>query len=90
MVPIDISLASRARPVSSSRDQILPLLPALTPLLPGGGLQRGTVITVGAGEGKPDGRGGWAGTGGPGGGAGTLALDVYKRQIPTTATPAGS
>ena len=34
--------------MSASRDQILPLLPALTPLLPGGGLQRGAVVTVGA------------------------------------------
>ena len=75
MAPVDVSLASRARPVSSSRDQILPLLPALIPLLPGGGLQRGAVITVGAGEGRPDGRGGgWAGTRGPGSGAGTLAF----------------
>jgi hypothetical protein len=48
---LDVSLASRVRPVSSSRDQLLPLLPALTPLLAGGGLQRGTVVTVGPGDG---------------------------------------
>lgn len=59
MAPVDVSLASRARPVSSSRDQLLPLLPDLIPLLPGGGLPRGAVITVSTGEGS---------------GAGTLAF----------------
>ncbi|HXQ43092.1 MAG TPA: hypothetical protein VN816_00510 [Acidimicrobiales bacterium] len=75
MALVDISLASRARPVSSSRDQLLPLLPPLRPLLPRGGLQRGAVITVGTGDGTPggtDGRG--VGTGGTGGGAGLLAF----------------
>jgi hypothetical protein len=75
MASVDVSLASRARPVSSSRDQILPLLPALGPLLPGGGLQRGSVITVSAGDDRPDGRnGGRTERGGAGGGAGTLAF----------------
>ncbi len=44
---IDDLLRSRARPTSSSRDQLLPVLPVLAPLLPGRGLQRGTVVTVG-------------------------------------------
>jgi hypothetical protein len=57
MALVDVSLASRARPVSSSRDQLLPLLPPLGPLLPGGGLQRGTVISVRTGEGTPGGGG---------------------------------
>jgi hypothetical protein len=70
---VDSSLAARARPVSSSRDQLLPLLPALVPLLPAGGLPRGAVITVGVDGAGSDGRG--AGPGGrSGGGAGTLAF----------------
>src|SRR5580700_8192842 len=69
---VDASLASRARPVSSSRDQLLPLLPALGLLLPGGGLQRGTVIGVDTGDGGPGSRAG--GTAGSGGGATTLAF----------------
>ncbi|HXQ62692.1 MAG TPA: hypothetical protein VN796_10180 [Acidimicrobiales bacterium] len=64
MALVDVALASRTRPVSSSRDQLLPLLPPLAPLLPGGGLQRGAVIAVDAGD----------GTSGNGGGAGTLAF----------------
>jgi len=39
-------LAARARPTSARGDQRLPLLPVLSPLLPGGGLQRGTVVLV--------------------------------------------
>ena len=50
---ISTTLAARARPTSSSRDQLLPLLPALAPLFPRGGLQRGGVVTVGIGEGTP-------------------------------------
>lgn len=46
MAVVDVSLASRARPVSSSRDQLLPVLRPLIPVLPGGGLQRGAVIAV--------------------------------------------
>ena len=53
---VSTTLAARARPVSSSRDQLLPLLPALAPLFPGGGLQRGGVVTVGTGEGTAPGR----------------------------------
>jgi hypothetical protein len=48
---ISAAVAARVRPTSSSRDQLLPLLPALTPLFPRGGLQRGGVVTVGAGDG---------------------------------------
>jgi hypothetical protein len=70
---VDTTLASRARPVSASRDQILPLLPDLTALLPGGGLQRGAVVTVDSGDGRPgDPNGGRAGR--SGGGASTLAF----------------
>src|SRR5580693_1815281 len=47
---ISTTLAALARPTSSSRDQLLPLLPALVPLFPRGGLQRGSVVTVGTGE----------------------------------------
>ena len=50
---ISTTVAARARPTSSSRDQLLPLLPALVPLFPRGGLQRGSVVTVGAGDGIP-------------------------------------
>ncbi len=73
MALADTSLASRARPVSSSRDQLLPLLPPLRPLLPRGGLQRGAVITVSTGDGTPGGTAG-RGAGGAGGGAGMLAF----------------
>src|SRR5580692_11994792 len=44
---ISTTLAALARPTSSSRDQLLPVLPALAPLFPRGGLQRGGVVTVG-------------------------------------------
>jgi len=72
---VDISLATRARPVSSSREQRLPVLPSLTPLLPGGELQRGAVVAVGIGDGT--GAGGGIGVGGPGGGgARTLAFSL--------------
>jgi hypothetical protein len=58
---ISTTLAARARPTSSSRDQLLPLLPALAPLFPRGGLQRGGVVTVGVGDGIPGVGGGGAG-----------------------------
>ena len=75
MAPVDVSLASRARPVSSSRDQLLPLLPDLLPLLPGGGLPRGAVITVSPGDGRPGEMNGGEGEAvAPGGGAGPLAF----------------
>src|SRR5579863_10234778 len=47
---VSAAVAARARPTSSSRDQLLPLLPALVPLFPRGGLQRGSVVTVGTGD----------------------------------------
>ena len=62
---ISATLAARARPTSSSRDQLLPLLPALAPLFPRGGLQRGGVVTVGpvtpppGASPAPGGRPGW-------------------------------
>ena len=39
-------LAERARPVSSSRDRVLPVAPPLDALLPDAGLRRGTTIVV--------------------------------------------
>ena len=39
-------LATRARPVVLARDERLPVLPPLEPLLPGGGLRRGSVVAV--------------------------------------------
>jgi hypothetical protein len=44
--PLDVRLLSQIRPVSSRRDQILPVTPPLAPLFPDGGLRRGTVVTV--------------------------------------------
>ena len=41
------TLSLRARPTSDRRDQILPLAPPLLCLVAGGGLQRGSVVTVG-------------------------------------------
>jgi hypothetical protein len=73
VTPVDASLVSRTRPVSASRDQILPLLPDLMALLPGGGLQRGSVITVDSGDVRPGGPGGGV-AGRSGGGASTLAF----------------
>ncbi len=58
-------LAERARPTSSSQSQLLPVIPPLQGLFPGGGLRRGTSIVV-AGKGE---RGG-GGAGERGGGAG--------------------
>jgi len=72
---VDISLAARSRPVSSSRDQRLPVLPSLIPLLPGGGLQRGAVIAVGVGGGRRD-SGARRDGGGSGGGGRTLAFSL--------------
>jgi hypothetical protein len=39
-------LAERIRPVTLAREQRLPLLPALEPLLPGAGLRRGATIAI--------------------------------------------
>ena len=43
---VDITAIARARPVSASKDQLLPLAPALTPLFVAGGLRRGAVVVV--------------------------------------------
>jgi len=46
------TLGARVRPISQPREQLLPLLPPLAALLPGGGLPRGAVVEVRAdGEG---------------------------------------
>lgn len=45
------SLADRVRPTSLARDRRLPVLPALEPLLPGGGLPRGSTVAVAAAAG---------------------------------------
>lgn len=55
---ISATVAARVRPTSSSRDQLLPVLDALAPLFPRGGLQRGAVVTVGNGDGIPGAEGG--------------------------------
>jgi len=39
-------VAGRARPVALAGDRLLPVLPALRPLLPDGGLRRGSVVAV--------------------------------------------
>ncbi|HEX8805212.1 MAG TPA: hypothetical protein VF743_13490, partial [Acidimicrobiales bacterium] len=44
-------LAERVRPAALARDRLLPALPPLQPLLPGGALRRGTVVAVDAGPG---------------------------------------
>lgn len=41
-------LAGLARPVAPAEDRLLPVLEPLAPLLPGGGLRRGTVVGVSA------------------------------------------
>src|SRR5580698_9293242 len=43
-------LATRALPTSASATQLLPVVDALAPLLPGRGLQRGTVLLVDTGS----------------------------------------
>ena len=60
---IDPTLSARARPTSDRRQQLLPLLPALAALVPGGGLPRGAVLTV-------------DGTGPGAGGATTLSFSL--------------
>jgi hypothetical protein len=61
---VDPHLAARVRPVAASRDQVLPVVGALGPLLPGG-IRRGSVLLVDAAGGQ-----------GPGAGATTLALSL--------------
>jgi len=43
---LDDRLYARAQPISSSRDQLLPLIRPLATLFPGEGLQRGTVVAI--------------------------------------------
>lgn len=45
------ALAERVRPVTLTREQRLPVLPALEDLLPGAGLRRGATVSVGAARG---------------------------------------
>lgn len=62
-------VAARARPVALAGQQVLPVGAPLTPLLPAGGLRRGTVVTVAGGPGAtslalalaagPSGAGSW-------------------------------
>jgi hypothetical protein len=40
-------LAEQARPVALAREQVIPVLPALRTLVPGGALRRGSVVAVG-------------------------------------------
>ncbi|HLM62678.1 MAG TPA: hypothetical protein VK306_00135 [Acidimicrobiales bacterium] len=56
LIPLEV-LAERVRPVTLARDQQLPVLPALAPLLPGGALRRGTTVAVGAATGLGAGAG---------------------------------
>ncbi|MDQ2826290.1 MAG: hypothetical protein M3Y04_04945, partial [Actinomycetota bacterium] len=44
-------VAGRAQPVTMAGERLLPVLPALESLLPGGGLRRGSVVTVGGSTG---------------------------------------
>jgi hypothetical protein len=39
-------VAGRTRPVTLSREQLVPVLPALAPLLPDGGLRRGSTVVI--------------------------------------------
>lgn len=54
---IDPTLSARVRPTSDRRDQVLPLLPALAAVVPGGALPRGALVTVEHGA-SPAGAGG--------------------------------
>ena len=42
-----VAAAERARPVAPAHEQVLPLLPPLAPLLPGGALRRGAMVAAG-------------------------------------------
>jgi len=66
------ALAARVRPTSAQSDRLLPVLGPLAPLLPGGGLQRGTVVAVDSATDNLGPRGGPAEPGA--GGATTLAF----------------
>jgi hypothetical protein len=43
---VEPALRARVQPTSDRRDRFLPLLPALRPLFPGDGLERGSVVVV--------------------------------------------
>src|SRR5262245_20127568 len=43
-------LAGKARPVALANERLLPVLDPLAPLLPGGGLRRGSVVSVASGS----------------------------------------
>ncbi|HLX89710.1 MAG TPA: hypothetical protein VKR22_14790, partial [Acidimicrobiales bacterium] len=43
---IDVALAARVRPTSDRRDQVVPVVPALGAVVPGGGMTRGGVVVV--------------------------------------------
>ena len=79
-------MAARARPTSSSRDQLLPWSSALAPLFPRGGLQRGGVVTVGIG----DGTSGAGGGGGPPAVAPGVAPRSGSRSSPPPRSPRGA
>jgi len=51
LASLPAELIAGATPISSSASQLLPVAGPLAPLLPGGGLQRGTVLMVDAGSG---------------------------------------
>jgi hypothetical protein len=68
---VSTTLAALTRPTSSSRDQLLPVLPALAPLFPRRGLQRGGVVTVGIGDGSAGAGGGGRGPAAGAAGGGT-------------------
>lgn len=46
MVPALSDLAGRARPLAAAGERLLPVLPPLAGLLPGGGLRRGSTVAV--------------------------------------------
>ncbi len=66
-------LSVSALPTSASRTQLLPVADALAPLLPGRGLQRGTVLLVDTGAARSSRPGSESGGSGPGG-ATTLSM----------------
>lgn len=80
---IDPTLSARVRPTSDRRDQVLPLLPALAAVVPGGTLPRGALVAVEHGPSPADPAGD---AGGPGaGGSTSLAFALLA-----AATAAGS
>jgi hypothetical protein len=68
VAPLSPELAERAQPVAMAGERLLPVLPALRPLLPAGALRRGSVVTVAG-----------AGSGAAGAAATSLALSLLAR-----------